>query len=131
LSHVKQKKDESVEEFYERVMIAAAKIQPMPGEQIRKTWFINGLRKEYKKYVNILPSDTLEEALVSARMIEMSKTKKKRMRESDSSGESSSNSDGEVWRKKKKGKAKKADITKDDLKALKQKIEDLTQMSAN
>jgi hypothetical protein len=79
LSHVKQKKDELVEEFYERVVVAAAKIQPAPGEQIRKTWFINGLRKEYEKYVNILPSDTLEEALASARKIEMSKTKKERM----------------------------------------------------
>jgi hypothetical protein len=47
-------------EFYERVMVAAAKFQPAPGEQIRKTWFINGLRKEYEKYVNILPSDSLE-----------------------------------------------------------------------
>ena len=77
LSYVKQKRDELVEEFYERVMVAAAKIQPALGEQIRKTWFINGLRKEYKKYVNILLSDTLEEALALARNIEMNKTKRK------------------------------------------------------
>src|ERR1700738_3143687 len=124
LSHVKQKKDESVEEFYERVMVAAAKIQPAPGEQIRKTWFINGLRKEYEKYVNILPSDTLEEALASARKIEMSKTKKERMKEDESSGDSSSDSDDD-GRRTQKGKAKKADITKDDLKALKREIEEL------
>jgi hypothetical protein len=125
LSHVKQKKDELVEEFYERVMVAAAKIQPAPGEKIRKTWFINGLRKEYEKYVNILPSDTLEEALASARKIEMSKMKKERMREDESSGDSNSDSNGDARRRKKKGKAKKADITKDDLKALKQEIEEL------
>ena len=41
-------------------MVAATKIQRALGEQIRKTWFINGLRKEYKNYINILPSDTLE-----------------------------------------------------------------------
>ena len=76
LLHVKQK-DESMEEFYIRVMVAATKIQPGLGDQIRKTWFINGLRKEYKKYVNKLPNDTLEEPLASAPKIEMRKTRKK------------------------------------------------------
>ena len=75
MSHVKQKKDELVEELYEQIMVAAAKIQPGPGEQIRKIWFINGRKKEYEKYVNIVPIDTLEEALALARKIEMSKKK--------------------------------------------------------
>jgi hypothetical protein len=124
LSHVKKKKDELVEEFFERVMVAAAKIQPAPGEQIRLTWFINVLRKEYERYVNILPSDTLEEALASARKIN-EQNKKEKMREDESSGDSSSDSVEDVQRKKNKGKAKIADITKDDLKALKQEIEEL------
>jgi hypothetical protein len=55
----------------------------------------------------------------------MSKTKKERMKEDESSGDSSSDSDGDARRKKKKGKAKKTDITKDDLKTLKQEIEEL------
>ena len=77
LSHVKQKKGDRVEEFCERVMVAATKIQLAPREQIKKIWSINGPRKEYKKYVNILPSDTLEETLASAQKIEISKIKKK------------------------------------------------------
>jgi hypothetical protein len=47
------------------------------------------------------------------------------MREDESSGDSSSDSDRDARRKKKKGKAKKADITKNDLKAFKQEIEEL------
>ena len=68
-------------------MVAATKIQPTLGEQIRNTWFINGLRKEYERYVNILPSDTLEEALASTQKREIGKMKTERMREDNSSGE--------------------------------------------
>ena len=47
------------------------------------------------------------------------------MREDESSGESNSDSDEDIRRKKKKINAKKANITKDNLKALKQEIEEL------
>ena len=47
------------------------------------------------------------------------------MREDGSNGESSSDSNVDKRIKKKNGKTKKVDITKDDLKALKQKIDEL------
>lgn len=45
-------------------MVLAAKIHPPPSEQIERTWFINDLKKEYEKYVNILPNENLEETLI-------------------------------------------------------------------
>jgi hypothetical protein len=96
---VKQKKGESVEEYYERVVVPAAKIQPAPGEQIRMTWFINWLNIEYEKYINILPSDTLEETLASKQKIKMCKTTNEMLKEIESNREPSSNSNKNEQRK--------------------------------
>lgn len=68
------------------------------------------LRKEYEKYVNILPSDTLKETLVSTQKVEIGKSNKERTREDYSSEEE---------------KGKSLEITKDDLNALRQEIEEL------
>ena len=76
-----------MEKFYERVMVAMAKVHPPPREQIKRNWFINLLRKKYEKYVNILPSDTLEEALPFAQKVEIGKLNKERMREDNLSEE--------------------------------------------
>lgn len=48
LSDVKQKKGEFVEEF-RHVMVVAEKIHPAPEEKIKKTWFINGIRKRIQR----------------------------------------------------------------------------------
>ena len=40
LSSLKQKKDETVEEFYERVMVESSKIHPQPSDHFKKAWFL-------------------------------------------------------------------------------------------
>lgn len=49
-----------MEELYEWVMVTTTKIHLAFRKIIKKTWFINRLKKECKKYINILPSDILE-----------------------------------------------------------------------
>lgn len=51
--------------FYEQAMVAAVKIHQVHGKQIKNIGFIIGLKKQFEVYINILLSDTLQEALAS------------------------------------------------------------------
>lgn len=112
-----------MEEFFERVMITASKIDPDPDEQFKRTWFLNGLRKELAKYVALLPSDDLATTKASARKVEIGVLKKERMRdESDTEESSEESDDDDRKRKKKKTKGKRND-TKEEIKALREELE--------
>lgn len=110
-----------MEEFFERVMIAASKINPDPDEQFKRIWFLNGLRKELAKYVALLPSDDLTTAKTSARKVEICVLKKERMRDESATEESSKNLDDDRKKKKKKTKGKRID-TKEKIKALREEL---------
>ena len=55
LGSLKQKKDETIEEFYERVIVESSKINPQPNNQFKKAWFLNGLKNEYAKHIDLMP----------------------------------------------------------------------------
>ena len=58
LQNDKQKRHQTVEEFYEQIMTTVNKLNPRPSDDIIKNWFQNGLRKEYATYIELLASDT-------------------------------------------------------------------------
>ena len=125
LGSLKQKKDETVEEFYERVMVESSKINPQPSNQFKKAWFLNGLKKEYAKHIDLMPTDDLDEAKASARKLELGQMRKGRFHVESDSDESSDDSEEERKKKKKKTKSKRNDSTKDDIKTLREEIEGL------
>jgi hypothetical protein len=59
LISLKQKKDKAVEEFYERVMVEAVKIDAQPNNQFKKAWFLNGLKNEYAKHIDLMLTDLI------------------------------------------------------------------------
>src|SRR6202048_463075 len=125
LGSLKQKKDETVEEFYERVMVESSKINPQPSNQFKKAWFLNGLKKEYAKCIDLMPTDDLEEAKASARKLELGQMRKGRFLDESDSDDSSDDSEEERKKKKRKSKGKRNDSTKDDIKTLREEIEGL------
>ena len=80
LQNEKQKKHETVEELYKRIMIAVNKLRPVPRDELKKTWFQNGLHKDYATYIELLPNDTLEDAFLSARKVELGLSRKERLK---------------------------------------------------
>ena len=126
LGSFKQKKDEIVEEFYERVMVESSKINPQPNNQFKKTWFLNGLKKKYAKHTDLMPIDDLDEAKASTRKLKLGQMIKGRFLDENDSNESSDDSEEErKKRKKKKLENKKNDLIKDDIKTLREEIEGL------
>ena len=125
LGSLKQKKDETVEEFYERVMVESSKINPQPSNQFKKAWFLNGLKKEYAKHIDLMPTDDLDEAKASARKLELGQMRKGRFLDESDSDDSSDDSEEERKKKKRKSKGKRNDSTKDDIKTLREEIEGL------
>ena len=125
LGSLKQKKDETVEEFYERVMVESSKINPQPSDHFKKAWFLNGLKKEYAKHIDLMPTDGLEEAKASARKLELGQMRKGRFHDESDSDESSDDSEEDRKKRKKKTKSKRNDTTKDDIKILREEIEGL------
>ena len=80
LRSLKQKKDETVEEFYVRVMVESSKINPQPNDHFKKPWFLNSLKMEYAKHVDLMPTDDLEKAKASAQKLELGQMKKGRFK---------------------------------------------------
>ena len=89
LGSLKQKKDEIVKEFYEKVMVESSKINPQPNNQFKKAWFFNGLKKEYAKHIDLMPTDDLDEAKASARKLELGQMRKGRFHDDSDSDKSS------------------------------------------
>lgn len=89
LGSLKQKNDETFEEFYESVMVESSKINPQPNNHFKKAWFFNGLKKKYAKHIDLMPTDDLEEAKASARKLELGQMRKGRFLDESDSDESS------------------------------------------
>ena len=96
-------------------MITTSKINLDQDKQFKRTWILNGLRKELAKYVALLSSDDLATTKVSACKVEIGRLKKQRMREDSDTKESSNESD-------EKSKRKKND-TEEEIKALREELE--------
>ena len=124
LGSLKQKKDETVEEFYERVMVESSKINPQPNDHFKKAWFLNGLKKEYAKHIDLMPTDDLDEAKASSRKLELGQMRKGRFHNESDSDEFSDDSE-KKRKKEKKPKSKRNDSTKDDINTLREEIEGL------
>ena len=82
-------------------MITTSKINLDQDKQFKRTWILNGLRKELAKYVALLSSDDLATTKVSACKVKIGWLKKQRMREDSDTKESSNESDDKSKRKKK------------------------------
>ena len=52
-------------------MVESSKIHPQPSNQFKKTWFLNGLKKEYAKHIDLMPTDDFDEAKTSAKKLEL------------------------------------------------------------
>ena len=101
MGSLKQKKDETVEEFYERIMVESSKISPQPSNHFKKVWFLNNLKKEYAKHIDLMPTDDLEEAKASARKLERGLMRKGRfLNKSDSDKSSDDSEEGKNINKK-------------------------------
>ena len=126
LGSLKQKKNETIEEFYERVMVESSKINPQTSDHFKKTWFLNDLKNEYAKHIDLMPTDDLEEAKASARKLELGQMRKGRFHDESDNDKSSDDSEEEQKKKKNKTKNKRNDSIKDDIKILREEIEELT-----
>lgn len=73
LGSFKQKKDEINKEFYEMIMMEAAKMNPQPNNQFMKTWFLIRLRKDYTRHIDLFPTNGLAKAKALARKLELGK----------------------------------------------------------
>ena len=106
------------------------KINFQPIDQFKKTWFLHGLKREYAKHIDQMPTNDLEEAKASTRKLELGKMKKGRFLDESDSDKSSDDSE-EGRKKKKKSKGKRNDSIKDDIKTLREEIKGLTLRSKN
>lgn len=124
LRSLKQKKQETIGEFYERFMVEAAKINTQPNNHFKITWFLNALNREYAKHIGLMPIGDLNEAKASTQKLEIGQMKKGNFLHGGGSDGSSDDSE-ETWRKKQKLKTKTNESTNDEIKTLKEEIEGL------
>jgi hypothetical protein len=106
-------------------MVELSKVHPQPSDHTKKAWFLNGLKKEYTKHIDLMPTDDLEEATASARKLKLGRMRKGRSLDDSDSDESSEDSEEEWRKKKRKPKSKRNESTKNDIQTLREEIEGL------
>ena len=119
LGSLRQKKDETVEEFHEWVMVESSNINSQPNGHFKKAWFFNVLKKEYSKHIDLMPTDDLDEAKASIQKLELGQINKKFHDESDNDESS------DDYEEDGKQKTKSNDLTKDDIEILREDIKGL------
>lgn len=60
-------------EFYKQMVLAANELHLAPSEELRNTW----LQKDYATYIELVPSDALEEAF---NLTKLGLSRKKRLK---------------------------------------------------
>lgn len=63
----------------EKFMVEASKMNLKTNDQFKKTWFINGLKKEYAKHIDLMPTDDLDVIEASTQKIGARPVKKNKI----------------------------------------------------